>query len=64
MSIQTVEFKSFTDQKPGTYVSLCSLTPPPLSYPASFPSSRVDAWRWDDDTMASTPTSLSNIALA
>ena len=61
MSIKTVEFQPFTDQKPGTYVSL--LFPlPPLSYPASFPSGRVAAWRQpDNDDGTSIPTSLSNI---
>jgi hypothetical protein len=32
MSIQTVEFKPFTDQKPGTYVDFLQTSQ--LSYPA------------------------------
>lgn len=64
MSIKTVEFQPFTDQKPGTYVSLRSPSPPLLSYPASFPSTRVGAWRRDNDNRASTPSSLSHVTMA
>lgn len=63
MSIQTVEFKSFTDQKPGTYVSLLSYPPSP-ELPRQFPFQPCQRLETGRRYQGSTPSSLPNATLS